>query len=301
LNLTPVLLFLTSFVFSANNIGVIRPGFQGTAYRRRVLYLGLTALGFALGFFAEGYKVGSGIVRDISPPTQSGLELSLLVTLLVMGAFTLLRLPSSISNVAVGALLGPLVASGGLPPVGPLTTIVVAWLVAPATAALLSLAIYAVHNKVIWAWPLLKVSMFNRYFGILAILLSSYTLSANNLGMLTSFGSGALDSALILIAALLGVFILSNLVASTMGWKLAVLTPGSYSSALLGGSVNLWVYTQLGIPASLTQSVVAGVMVLSLVTRPSVVNTRTMFEILGSWPFFLAISFVAAFGAWFLL
>lgn len=295
------LLFFTSFVFSANNIGVIRPTFQGVSSSRRVFFLILTAAGFAIGFIAEGYKVGSGIVKDISPPTQLGLEVSLAVTFVIMSLFTLLKLPSSISNIAVGALLGPIVASGGFPAALPLVTILAAWLVAPATAIFFSLIVYVFRNRLVAGWPLPRVSLFNRYFTIAAVLVSSYTLSANNLGMLTSFGSGIADSSLILIAALLGIFIFSNLVATTMGWRLAVLTPGSYSSALIGGSVNLWIYTQLGIPASLTQAVVAGVMALSLVTRPSVVNSRTMFEILGSWPFFLALSFLVAFGVWLLV
>jgi phosphate/sulfate permease len=82
-----------------------------------------------------------------------------------------------------------------------------------------------------------------------------------------------------------------------VGWRMAVLSPSGYLSALLGASATLWVYTQLGIPTSVTQAIVGAMVVLSISRKPSIVDSRVVFEVLGSWPLLLASSTVVAFVA----
>jgi phosphate/sulfate permease len=128
-----------------------------------------------------------------------------------------------------------------------------------------------------------------------AVFLTGYTLGANNLGALLGFSSGPVLSILVVAAAIFGGLLFSKSVAWLLGWRMAVLSPPAYLSALLGASATLWIYTQLGIPSSLTQAIVGAMLVLSIDRKPSIVNLRVVYEIIGSWVFVLLSSLVVAF------
>ncbi|MEM3684352.1 MAG: hypothetical protein QXX17_07030 [Conexivisphaerales archaeon] len=278
----------TSFVFSANNIGMIKTSFQSVTGRSEWFYLLVAAAGLVLGFLLEGYKlkgIASGQVVYLAPYEA---QVAMLTILVVMSVFTVLRLPASLSNVALGAILGPAIALGISYDAQKVWMVIAAWLLAPLTSGLLAIALYWFYRRLVSRMALTSVSLFNRISAVAITLLSSYTLSANNLGLLLGFPGS--DMLIVLIPAILGVLLLSNTVVSTLGWRMAMLSQTGYLAALISGSFTLWLYTQYSIPASLTQTVVSGMMALSIYSKPSIVNYRTMFELIGSWPFFLLLS-----------
>lgn len=291
--LDSVLLIASSFVFAANNIGMIKTSFQFTAGRAQYIYLLVSIAGMVAGFIFEGYKVSSIASKDIAMLSSSESEIALLTTFAVMAIFTMLKLPASLSNVVLGSLIGVAIASNTAFYSGKVAEVIIAWLIAPLTSGLLAILFYSIYRRLVKDMPLTKISIFNRYSVVAIVLISSYTLSANNLGLLLGFPGGNL--LIILLPTIAGVLLLSNIVVSTLGWKMAMLSPTGYMAALLSGSLTLWLYTQLSIPASLTQSVVSGMVALSIYLKPSVVNYRTMFELIGSWPFFLLLSFAISY------
>jgi phosphate/sulfate permease len=296
-----LLLAATSFVYTANNIGVIRTAFSGSTGRGLWLYLCLSLVGFTAGFALEGHKIGSSITNGLTHLDPTASLVSLSVTLLILSIFTFLKLPVSISNVAVGAIIGSAFAFGLPISTWNLVRVLASWLVAPLTSAILVLAIYFSYCRGVSGLPLGPASRLNRLLGMLAIGFSSYSLSANNLGILMGFSEGTTDAVITLFFALLGSITLSGLVAWTLGYRIASLSPTAYASALLAGSLTLWIYTQLGIPASMAQTVISAMMVLSILKKPSIVNRRVMFEILGSWPFFLVFATILSFSIGILL
>ncbi|MEM0286788.1 MAG: inorganic phosphate transporter [Nitrososphaerota archaeon] len=290
-----LLLTSTSFVFAANNIGMIRSSFSTIAGKPYWIYMALVIIGFISGYLLEGYKVGSNIAIRLVSLNQDAALISLFVTLSVMVAFTILRLPASISNVALGAILGPAIFFGLRISYSDVYSILLAWVIAPVTSAVLGVIIYNTYVLAISKLSFLQVARLNRMYGIGTVLFTSYSLSANNLGLLIGFSSGVTSDFAILFAAVLGSILFSSFVASTLGYRVAVLSPAAYYSALLSGSLTLWFYTQFGIPASLTQTVVASILSLSMIRKPSVVNSRIIFEILGSWPFFFVFTLLLSY------
>jgi|BEDMetMinimDraft_2_1075160.scaffolds.fasta_scaffold02595_5 phosphate/sulfate permease len=288
-----ILVSATSFVFAANNIGMIKTSFQSVAGRAQWLYLSIAIAGLVLGFVVEGYKLSGLASGDVVSLKPYEAEIAMVTVLAVMSVFTFLRLPASLSNVVLGAILGPAIALGISYDVHKVLYVIAAWLFAPLTSGLLAILLYSAYRKIVSRMALTSVSIFNRISALAITLLSSYTLSANNLGLLLGFpGSGLLT---IIVPAVLGVLLLSNAVLSTLGWRMAMLSQTGYLAALVSGSFTLWLYTQFAIPASLTQTVVSGMMALSIYSKPSIVNYRTMFELVGSWPFFLFLSFLVAY------
>ncbi len=291
-----LLLAAVALVYSANNLGVIRSAYAGVSRKGALLYTGLALAGFSAGYLLEGYKVGSSLLSSLAEIEGASLDVALAVTFVVLAAFTFLRLPASISNVSVGAVVGVALAQGVPVNFGGLIRIMGLWLIAPLTSAVLAVVIYRLYRMFVSQLPLAPASRTGRFLGIAAILFSSYALAANNLGILVAFTGGALDLASILASALLGAALFSGLVAWTLGWRVAQLSPTGYAASLLAGSITLWAYTQLGVPASLSQCAVASMMALSLRRKPVVVNAGAVFEVLGSWPLFLALSSLLGYG-----
>jgi PiT family inorganic phosphate transporter len=212
-----------------------------------------------------------------------------------MAAFTLLKLPVSLSNTVLGAMVGISMASDVRLQVNVVSSVIVAWFIAPLSAALIALLLHRTFLSVAGRRSLASVAKWSRYLGMVGVFLTGYTLGANNLGTLLGFSSGPAISILVVVVAIAGGLLFSRSVAWLLGWKMAVLSPSAYLSALLGASITLWIYTQLGIPSSLTQAIVGAMVVLSVDRKPSVINLRVVYEVIGSWIFLFLSSLSIAF------
>ncbi len=290
-----VVLLLVAFVFGANNIGVIRSSFQQASGKDVTLYLATGTLAFAVGYFVEGYKVKSTFTTSLTSASQGAQLMALATVLIVMTAFTLLKLPVSLSNTVLGAMVGVSLATTVHLQVNLIGLVIAAWFVAPVSAAVIAILLHRTFLHEVGRGSFVSVERWSRYLGLVAVFLTGYTLGANNLGALLGFSSGPVLSILVVAAAIFGGLLFSKSVAWLLGWRMAVLSPPAYLSALLGASATLWIYTQLGIPSSLTQAIVGAMLVLSIDRKPSIVNLRVVYEIIGSWVFVLLSSLVVAF------
>jgi PiT family inorganic phosphate transporter len=293
--LSDAILLLVAFVFGANNIGVIRSSFQYVSGKDTNLYLGAGSLAFAAGYFVEGSKVKATLTTSLTSAGGGASLVALATVLVLLTAFTLLKFPASISNAVLGAMVGVSLATNALLQANLVVSVIVAWLVAPLSAALIALLIHRTFLSAVRKGSLVSAATRSRYLGMVALLFTGYTLGANNLGTLLGFSSGPTVSILVVLVAIAGGLLFSRSVAWLLGWKMAVLSPSEYLSALLGASLTLWVYTELGIPSSLTQAIVGAMVVLSIERKPSIVNMKVLYEVLGSWVFLLLSSLVVAF------
>ncbi len=293
--LPDAVLLLVAFVFGANNIGVIRSSFQYLSGRDTGLYLGASSLAFAVGYLVEGSKVKATFTTSLTSAGGGASLVALSTVLVLMTVFTLLKLPASISSTVLGAMVGVSLAMNARLQVNLMSSVIVAWLVAPLSAGLIALLLHRTFLSAVGRGSLVSAASSSRYMGIAALLFTSYTLGANNLGMMLGFSSGPAVSVLVVLVAIGGGLLFSRSVAWLLGWKMAVLSPSEYLSALLGASLTLWVYTELGIPSSLTQAIVGAMVVLSIERKPSIVNLKVLYEVLGSWVFLLLSSLVVAF------
>jgi len=288
-------LLALAFVFGANNIGVIRSAFQQVSGRAAIGYVAASALAFAAGFLTEGYKVESTLTRSLTTLGTDASLVALAAMLILLSSFTMVKFPASVSNLALGSMIGVSFASRTYVNFDVLVAILVAWLLAPVTAALLALLLHRIFLRAVRDRSLESAATSVRMVGTVAVIFASYTLGANNLGILLGF-SGSLASTLgVMVAALAGGILFSRLVAWLLGWKMATLSPTAYFSALVGASLTLWLYTQLGIPTSLTQAIVGAMVVLSYTRKPSIVNPKVVFEVLGSWPVLLLAAMALAY------
>jgi PiT family inorganic phosphate transporter len=293
--LSDVLLLAVAFIFGANNLGVVRSAFRQFSGWASFGYAGAASLAFAAGYLLEGHKVSSTLTTSLTSVNGEAPTAALIAILVLMGTFTLLKFPASVSNVLLGSMVGISLAANVPISLGVLSSVLAAWLLSPLSAAGMAILIQWVVLSVQARRSLVAVARWSRMLGLASVVIAGYTLGANNLGALLGFSSGPTLSVMVLIAAIIGGLAFSGSVAWLLGWKMAVLSPSAYLSALLGASLTLWLYTQLGIPTSLTQAIVGAMVVLSSSRKPSMVDSRVVFEVLGSWPILLLSSMGVAF------
>lgn len=290
------LLALASFVFGWNNSSLVKGALVGPrffGYRKATI---ITAAGLLAGVLLEGGKMERSLVGDLVPRVGPHGELAILfATLLLLIVFTSLRLPVSLSNCLVGAVAGAAVASGLSFNQGYLLLIVVSWTIIPFLSAILSAASYRIIRRFLFEVDLLGADLVTRLLLLVAVVYSAYSLGANNLGAFTSIiDVGDNQGAGVLIPAVAGFLLLGKGVTFRFSDDIVQVGGVRMAAAFFASSILVWFFTQAAIPVSLTQAIVGGIVGVGLSTKPSIVNSKLVFEILGSWALVAGLGFALA-------
>lgn len=131
----------------------------------------------------------------------------------------------------------------------------------------------------------------NRLYANLTLLAgfyAAYALGANTLGLLvgmfpTSVGDPLLLSLLFSASTIFGIFFLSQGTVRSVSDNLVGLNPSTALSAQFGGAASAHLFTQLGLPVSLSQVVIGGMEGAASVKRIAITNKRLLVEIIAGW------------------
>lgn len=88
---------------------------------------------------------------------------------------------------------------------------------------------------------------------------------------------------IVFLGILIGASVFSEKISYVIGERLAILSPLKLSSSLLSSSILLWILTQIGIPAALTQIMIGGLIGAALSSPISIINVRLLKKLIGSW------------------
>ena len=260
---------------------------QVIRYRQAVVLAGIFVF---LGAAAEGPKCME-ILSDLSRMTINGAAVVTSATAVVLLLMTWLGIPASSSQATVGAILGLALGLGQPAEVGPLVTIVICWLASPLGAGVIGFILY--HLLIRVARRFLKspriLNAFVRVSFVGAACYGAYTLGANNVANATGlfYGAGyltALEAAFLGGAAMsLGGFCASRRVIITVGNRITDLGPLPAVSVVMAQAVSVHVFTQIGVPVSISQSVVGAVAGVGLVRGFNTIDRRTLLAIFSGW------------------
>jgi phosphate/sulfate permease len=141
-----------------------------------------------------------------------------------------------------------------------------------------------------------RVDLLNRVATPASAFLVSYTLGANNLGLLrgsviaadptaaTDLLALSVVSVGIALSAFLGAALFGRgAVAGTIGDRMLDLPPQGVMTLFFASSIVVWVGTQFALPISIAQCVLGGMFGASLAKRVAVMNTRLVNETILSW------------------
>ena len=283
-----VYLFLASIVSfiiaannSANSVGTLY-GSRVTSYHKAAIFSGIFVM---LGTFLEGWKmtgaIGGGLIEN--PLT---LEMSLLVllsTALLLFLFTHLSMPLSASQLLVGSIIGVAAAFAWEVNLEFTTLVVSSWLITFLSALGLAFLIYGVL-----IWISKKVSLFSlsKFYTVSLFIGSAfiaYTLGANTIGLVASLDLSYLSISIAGISALLGTVFYGRKTVVTVGKRITMLDPPRAFSAQLAAALIVELFTQLHLPASITQAVIGGIIGTGLIKGYRELNRKTMKNLAASW------------------
>jgi PiT family inorganic phosphate transporter len=249
----------------------------------------LCSIAVILGALLEG-QAG---IETLSSLTILDLEQAVVITVaaaITVTIMTVLGLPVSTSQAAVGAILGIGFFNQEIN-VGELGKVVACWVGTPTGAVLVAFLLYKLLAGVYNRLPLGMVDSDRllRAALIVAGCYASYTLGANNVANVTGVyvGAGMLT---VFMAALIGglsiafgVMTYSRGVMETVGSKLVRLDPFSALIVVLAEGLTIHFYTIMGVPVSTSQAVIGAVMGIGIVKGASTIKRKTLYGILTGW------------------
>ena len=292
------------FVFGWNNSSYIVGNLAGSG----TLSLGRSAVVAALGMMAgvllEGPKMLTSLVGSLAYPVpSSGILITLALSVALILALTLGRLPAPVSSAMVGAFLGVAYGLGSNINAGQAELVISFWFVAPFVAAILAFVFHRGLARLVSGFSLVGADSFNRVGVVAGSLAVSYTLGANNLGLIAGTSlSGAQSgqsyaiAVLFALVAVLGMLVLGRGgVSGTVGDRLLSLSPVGVISVFASSALLVWAGTQLLVPMSISQCVLGGMLGSAFSQKSAFINFRLAYEALSTWVLVPVVAFVVAF------
>jgi PiT family inorganic phosphate transporter len=289
--------------FGWNNGSLIFGNLRGSGATSVLTAFLVSAFGLVLGVALEGSKMFSGLAGTLSPTTTDSV---LLATLIVSVTFTfvltIFSLPVSFSMVMVAAFLGATASSAITIELARSAEVILFWFAAPLVTALLTFVACNLTTRLVSGFGILAVDQFNRTGSVVSALLVSYTLGANNVGLIyggTLEPGAPVEVAVIgaiTLAALLGMVISTRSgVSGTIGDKMLSLSPQEVFIAFGASAMVVWVGTQFAIPLSISQCLLGGMFGAAYTKSIAVLNRRLVEETTSVWILAPILSFVVAY------
>ncbi|MBN1898715.1 MAG: anion permease [Spirochaetes bacterium] len=257
-------------------------------YRSAVI---LTSIFIILGAVLEGtngIKTLGGLTnQDLQSAFISALAAALTVTFM-----TLLKLPVSTSQAAVGAIMGIGIFHSYFN-FASMTKVFICWIGTPIGAMLIAIILYMVLSKIInhLNLNLIQLDYILRFGLILGGTYGAYALGANNVAnvigvfsKISRFSPGML--ALIGgVSIAFGVITFSKNVMLTVGKKLVPMGAFSALIAILGEAITVHIYAKIGVPVSTSQAIIGAVLGIGIIKGMQTINMKTLYRILLGWTF----------------
>jgi phosphate/sulfate permease len=252
----------------------------------------------------SGSVIGKLVSTNIS---NSAILAAVIVSVALLILLTVFRLPVSLSNCVVGSFIGAAVATHASINAGFAIEIVGSWVAAPFLCAVVTIVAYEIIARLEGGLALSMVSIVNRMLLVIAVFYVSFTLGANNIGLIVSFAknnasvSGIILETAIFLATALGMILFGKSIAKVVGDKIVGLSQMKTLAAMLGSATTAFLFTALSVPVSLTQVVIGGMLGAGVAHRPSIVNMRELLTLVIGWAIVTLVSAGLGFGLAYLI
>lgn len=295
------LLLVFGFAFGWNNSGLTTGNLSNLVNYRLALIL--TILGILSGLFVLGNEMSSSVAGklvDVNIPDVAMIA-GLIASISLLIVLTLLRLPVSLSNCAVGSFVGAALASQSSINVSFFVEILGSWIAAPFLCALITSVAYVFVVRIENEFSLITATIVNRMLLIVSVFYVAFALGANNIGLIVSlarpasFQSFTLLEISVFVSSALGMVLFGKSIAKVVGDKIVGLSQIKTLSAMLGSAIITTIFTALAVPVSLTQVVIGGMLGAGVARRPSIVNNRELATLTLGWTLVTIISAALAF------
>ncbi|MCD6592972.1 anion permease [Candidatus Bathyarchaeota archaeon] len=288
------LLFVTglfiSAILGANNASACFGANVGAGFVRYRTAAVLAALGVFLGVIIEGAKLSRAVYHGVlGEVSMEAMTIIMVTAMIIIGVATIFRLPLSLSESLIGSAVGIGIGSQINVNWRFTLTVFAFWVINPFFSAILSVAICRVLS---YATSRVKnILTLNYIYGKVASALSfyvAYVLGANTLGLVSGIYVPFMPIKEIIpllfgLAAALGIYFLSRGITESVGREIIGLSPVTALVSQLSGAITVHLFTQFGLPVSITQAQVGGILGIGIAKRIVFMNKRKSRNIILGW------------------
>ena len=270
-----VLGLIAAYLVGANNIASSLGILLSTRIvRKNTAYL-LTVISSFSGTVVNSYTMLGSVKSLIRSPFHELVLVAIITILFASSAafyyLNRLGVPSSLSQMLYVGLLALVLVSRGAYYFDWLKfdLTVVSWILSPIISSIASLTTYSILSRKISEKSLISQIKYYKTFILLSSLVTSYVVGANAIGIIVSAGLVGYDNYYAIsiaygLASVIGILKSSLKPSIVVGFRITKLGYLGASSALLGGGILSEVFTLFGIPISVTQTILGGIVGLSL-------------------------------------
>jgi len=289
--LTLSLGILVCLVLGANNASACFGTSVGAGFTKHSEAAGLAVLGVLLGVTLEGIKLSrtiSGGVLTEAFPSLEPISVMMVTIVVLMTAATFFNLPLSLSEGFVGSAIGVGLGVGITVNWSFSLRVFASWVLTPLFSALTAAFVYKVVERATRAVK--RILTLNYIYGKATLILSfyvAYVLGANTVGLVSGLYQPILESQISAFvfgaATALGIYFLSWRITESVGSGIISLSPSTALVAQFSGAFTVHIFTQFGLPVSITQAIIGGILGIGLAKKIAILNVGAVNKTVAGW------------------
>jgi PiT family inorganic phosphate transporter len=266
---------ISSFLVGGNNSAIALGILVSTnVLRRRLSYL-INAISLFSGASIGSITMESSIYGLIS--SQNFLLLEIVLSAILFSStvtfyyLNKIGIPASLSQMIYPSLASVVLIARGTIGFdwGKFDFTVLSWILSPLVAIATSLSMYFFLKKLLKSKRnFIREIRYYKYGLIISSIFTSFVTGANAIGIIISAGLISepfyITAPIYATAASLGIYLSSRKAVITVGFRITRLGYTAASSALIGSDIISEVFTIFGVPISITQTIMGGIIGLSL-------------------------------------
>ncbi|MBC7120772.1 MAG: inorganic phosphate transporter [Candidatus Methanosuratus sp.] len=283
-----ILATLTAGMIGANNASnatATLAGARVTTHSRAALIFGA---GLALGALLEGGKM-SGAVQGMAldgslSPWSVGIVLGVTLGMIIIA--TGMGIPLPVTQALYGAAIGSGIFLGIPINLAGIAAVLISWGLTPVAAAAASFALARLEMK----FPSKDIKTSTTVYGVLTLFTGFYTayvLGANTIGLVAGIMIDGIGweaaLALSVVSAGIGGMLFGRRVSTTIGERIATIGPPTAFACQLGGALTVHLFTQGGIPVSISHAIIGGVAGGALSKGVKALNMSSWLRLAVAW------------------
>jgi len=266
---------ISSFLVGGNNSAIALGILVSTnVLRRRLSYL-INAISLFSGASIGSITMESSIYGLVSSQNFLLLEIALSAILfsstVTFYYLNKIGIPASLSQMIYPSLASVVLIARGTVGFdwGKFDFTVLSWILSPLVAIATSLSMYFFLKKFLKSKRnFIREIRYYKYGLIISSIFTSFVTGANAIGIIISAGLISepfyITAPIYATAASLGIYLSSRKAVITVGFRITRLGYTAASSALIGSDIISEVFTIFGVPISITQTIMGGIIGLSL-------------------------------------
>ncbi len=265
----------------------------GPAVSSRMVPYRMATILIAVFVIAGAYVQGSRGIETLSSLTVQTRQTAWICSLsaaLAVTMMTILKLPVSASQAAVGAIMGIGIIQRQIE-WSSFIKVVVCWLSNPVVSVLICVVVYHSLRILVRIWKptLFEYDPVMRSALVLCGCYSAYTLGANSAANVGAVFVGkdmlTMQQAVLFggVSIALGALTYSRRVMMTVGKGIVKLDVFSSLCTVLSLAITVHVFALIGVPVSTSQAIVGAVLGISVVKGLQIINFRRLVAVFSGW------------------